>query len=456
MKCACERRTRGSGLARRFFPFILILAWGAAPAGDKDLPIERMIGGKLVDDVDKALEGNGISSVAVIGFFSLDSNQYLASGINGVLPNELNRILSSGLTNRIRGGRNKYRVMSPTMLSVRKKAAGINAENIETLPTVEKMLGGPSSGANERYDAMLYGMIRKKWGAEDRNDRMVEINLSLVKLSGGSVVRVALNYDYRLDEGPGDKRSLVFLGENFPPLFISRPNESRVNNPSGLFGKDSEIRVYVRVNGKRLPFFHASDPETENQAVVKIPAGAEYDIEIFDRLGSERDRQKHNRMFAAVMVDGIGTIGDWESGGPEEDRFLLADNPATARKWVLAGAGADSRDDAGKSGKSYIIQGWQSNLSRGRKFVFQRSSDSLAALSGQLSPNLGVVTVVFYAENPPKGDGDFGTSMGQEFSNRVTVVEARYHPDPVFVVNIRCVAAGADPAEDERLVQVTN
>ncbi|MDR1613673.1 MAG: hypothetical protein LBT97_12955 [Planctomycetota bacterium] len=450
MNYAYERRV--SRLFRWLCAFALVLAWGAARAGDKDLPIERMIGGKLVADVDQALEGNGVSSVAVIGFFSTDSNQILASGINGALPNELNRILSSGLTNQLRNGRNKYRVMSASMISKRKKAAGLNADNIDTASTVGKILEGSPAKGDERFDAMLYGMIRKKGGP---NERMVEINLWLARLSGDSVVRIALNYDYRLDSGPGDKRSLVFLGENFPPLFVSRPGKPRVNNPSGLFGGNSEVKVYIRVDGKRLPFFHASDPVGENQAVVKIPGGAEYDIEIFDRLGS---RRADARLLAAVMVDGIGTIGAWEmgDGGPEEDIFMLADNPAEVGKWMLNGKGVDSRDDAGNPGKSYIIRGWQVNKSVGRKFVFQEGASSLAALSGQLSPKLGVVTAVFYAEGPTSR-GDYGTGMGQEFSSQVQVIEARFDPDPKYVVNIRCVAAdaGDDPAEDEGLTLVT-
>jgi hypothetical protein len=451
MKYARGRRV--SGLARWLCVFVLGMAWGSAPAGDKDLPIERMIGGKLVDDVDMALEENGVSSVAVIGFFSTDSSQILASGINGALPNELNRILSSGLTNRLENGRNKYRVMSPTMISRRKKAAGLNVDNMDSASTVGKILGDSSAGSDGEYDAMLYGMIRKKGGSDDR---MVEINLWLAKMSGGSVVRVALNYDYPLDAGPGDKRSLVFLGENFPPLFVPRPGKPRVNNPSGLFGENSDVKVYIRVDGRRLPFFHASDPAGENQAVVKIPGGAEYDIEIFDRLGS---RRADARLFAAVMVDGIGSIGEWEmdDGGPEEDVFMLADNPLDVKKWVLAGNGEDSRDDAGNPGRSYIIKGWQSSLSGGRKFVFQKDSSSLAALSGQLSPNLGVVTAAFYAEDPGGKGGGYGTGMGQEFSNQVSVIEAMYDPEPRYVVNIRCIAEGGeeDVAENEGLVRIT-
>jgi hypothetical protein len=48
--------------------------------------------------------------------------------------------------------------------------------------------------------------------------------------------------------------------------------------------------------------------------------------------------------------------------------------------------------------------------------------------------------------------------MGREFSNQVRVIEARYDPEPKYVVNIRCVAAdpGKDSAEDEGLTQVTD
>ncbi|MDR1535544.1 MAG: hypothetical protein LBU64_10695 [Planctomycetota bacterium] len=447
----------------------LYASFGASRAGaadeSADMPIERMIGSRLASDIDRALESNQVASIAVVGFLSVDANQFTLGGVNGTLPNEINRILRNALGNiRREDGLNKYRVMPAGQLGRRKQSAKLTIENIESLAAVREILG---SGGADAYDAMMYGVLRKK--SDSGGDKAVELDLKLLKMVKGTVVNVALNYDYRLASANGSRRGLMFLGENFPPLFVRLPGGNRLNNPNGLFGRNSEVRVYLRVNGERLPFYALDDPDAENQAVVKIPFGAEYEIELFDSLGARRRGPSGepgtsgylpgNRLFAAVLVDGLSTIGEWARGGqgPDDENFLYCDNPNSSMKWVLDGNGEDGADENGVPGKSYRIRGWQSSQSAGRRFVFTRGSDSLAQSTNQLSANLGVVTVAFFEEGGGKGGGG-GTATGSSFDNKVTVIKARYLSEPKCIVNIRCIPEGdsySGSDEGENLFAIT-
>lgn len=422
-----------------------------AADGSKALPVlEEKLGADLVGKVDAMLTANGVKA-PVFAFIS-------HSGIEGDLglaPKELYRILYNSMRNLKNADQtSKYGIISPALLNRRKNAAKITVETAETLPVLQKMLDPAGS---QPSDALVYGQIEKNRKDGRKN---LTLHISLCKIVRGQPAAVAASWDFNVESDAGDRRGLVFLGENFPPLFNLNQQTGRPQaNPAPILQK-----VYIRVDGKRLPLFAGEASGPDSPGVIKLPRGSEYEIELFDGSGQTRTAEKKNRMLAAVLVDGLGVIGKWDNKeGPESERFVLCDNPQTAMKWVLTTeAASDTKDrETGKPGKSHYIRGWQTGAGMGRKFVFGSAKDSLAAATGQISDNMGIVTVVFFPEINPANTslsrsvgGTSGTGMGQGFTNKVeTTAVERYDTNPATVVNLRLVPDGADNPNDP-LIQI--
>lgn len=419
---------------------------GAIRAEDADSPVGRTLGDQFAADIDRVLAENGIRSVAVFGFISQDGKDTISEAANGLLPNEMAKVLNMRLTNL-----RKYKVMPTGLVAGRRRVSRITIETLEDKTAVQTFLG-------DEYEVMVYGYVTKDL---QLRENQVKVQFTLLKIINGEVVPLKMEYgSYKVGDDPG---TLAYLGENFPPLFITRPNGETNINPSGMLGGNAGgeiISAYICVDGKRLPFYKASETRDENLLAVKIPLDSEYSIELFDPNASSRiGTGGKNRLGAVVLVDGLNSIGNWsDGGGPGDEDFMLCDNPATATKWLLNGSGPDASDESGKAGKSIFIEGWQKSMESGRRFKFGKSRDSLAARTNQISANLGIITIVVFKESAGGGKGDYATGEGREFTNQLTLHVVDFEREPSQVINIRCIPvdAGDDGGElEEGLQRIT-
>lgn len=444
-----------SGAFRRAAGFVLaaVLCCVLQTArADDESALSKAMGERFAADVDRALEENGIKSVVVFGFVSRDASDRISEGTNGLLPNELAQDLRRRLTNLRKGGKSKYKVMPYGALAGRVSEAKATAAKLEDKATVQTLLGS-------EYEVMVYGFVSK----DMRNEGRVKVEFVILKIVNDEIDTLKVDYNsYKVGDDPA---TLTYLGENFPPLFVVKPSGETLTNSGGMLGTGDtgNIVVYIRVDGKRLPFFRTAG-EAQNQLKVKIPFGSEYEIELFDP-GADRRKPAGKaragdlpRLAVAVMVDGLNSIGDWagSDGGPSRGDFYKVDDPFNVPKWVVGGDGVETRDEKGRQGKSVFVKGWQLSRNQGRRFLFAKTKDSLAASTNQITPNLGVITVVAYTEHlAGKGEGG-ATGLGSEFNNPTEKISMQLDATPKQVVNICYVPVdgqgGGEAAENLQLI----
>lgn len=432
----CTHTTKAMTFLILLFAVFCLVSPESLGAMERESPVSTALGDKFASDIDQILSKNDIKSIAVFGFISQNGQDRISEAINGLLPNEMTKVLNMHLTNL-----RKYKVMPTGLVASRRQQAKMTIEMLEDKSAVQAFLG-------DDYEVMIYGYVVKGIDALDSN---VKVQFTILKIINGEVTPLRMGYEsYKISDDP---ITMAYLGENFPPLFITKPNGEVNVNPSGMLGgeivNDDLISVYVHVNGERLPFYQTKEKNGQNMLTVALPMDCEYAIELFDRNASLRGASGHlprkNVLGAAVLVDGIGTLGNWLStqGQPSDEDFMLCENPVDASKWVLAGIGHDSYDDKGVPGKSMLIEGWQTSMSTGRRFKFGKTRDSLAAKTNQISANLGIITVVVFKEAASGRKGEYATGQGAEFGRQIRIMEFQFDPEPVQVINIRCLPVGA-------------
>jgi len=124
----------------------------------------------------------------------------------------------------------------------------------------------------------------------------------------------------------------------------------------------STVRVEVLVDGRVLPEY-----SKRRATYIEALRGKEYSI----RLSNDSP----GRVAVALSVDGLNTIDAKRS------------TAYSASKWVIA------------PGDSVTVRGWQVGSDRARQFVFTSEEKSYGTWLGE-TRNLGVISAVFFAEEP--------------------------------------------------------